>query len=337
MSRVYNFADKQAKMSKQSIITLCSLILIMATASCNSQAGKQSPQTYTVATLKGPSAVGMLQYIDSVRTAQNSDLKFEILNEPVQVRKMMIDGTADFAILPMTMAAVLYNKGLDYKLISVPVWGTLYLFGSDTGVHSWEDLRGKRINVMAKGMTPDAMFRYLLEQNGLDPDKDVILDYSFPSHIDLANAVAAGRATLGVISEPYISLAMHNNPDIEIIIDLNSEWEKIEGFPIAQTAFLGKTSLIESNPQLIERVEREYRYSTEWVVNNMDSAAILMVKYGLMQDTLTAKSSIPRANLKYVSAREIIDEIDNYLNIFYNFNPEFIGDTLPNENFYYTK
>jgi NitT/TauT family transport system substrate-binding protein len=164
--------------------------------------------SYKIATLKGPSSMGMIKLIDSINNAGNTNIQIDILNDPIQVRKMMLDGTADFAILPTTMAAILYNKGLDYRLIAIPGWGTLYLVGEDTTINSWNDIRNKRVNVMAKGMTPDVVFRYLLQKNGINPDKDITLDYSFPTHIDLANAIAARQAKLGVIPEPLVSLVM---------------------------------------------------------------------------------------------------------------------------------
>ena len=69
--------------------------------------------------LLGPSSLGMLRVIDSINVP--------VLNEPLQVRKMMLDGSADFAVLPSNMAALLYNKGVDYRLVAVSTWGTLYL------------------------------------------------------------------------------------------------------------------------------------------------------------------------------------------------------------------
>ncbi|MCI2083152.1 MAG: ABC transporter substrate-binding protein [Bacteroidales bacterium] len=309
---------------------------LLALAGCGGGAGKRGGSV-TIATLKGPSSMGMIQYIDSVDNAPHSNVKVMILNEPMQVRKMMLDGTADFAVLPTTMAAVLYNKGLDYKMVSVPVWGTFYLFGNDSTVKGWDDLRGKRVNVMARGMTPDALFRYLLERNGLDPERDLTLDYSFPTHIDLANAVAAERVSLGVVSEPYVSLAMRKNNHIHIILDLNAEWNKVQGIPIAETAFIGKDSVLKSDAGFVKKLEAAYAYSTKWVNEHPDSAAVLMVKYGLLPDVATARSSIPRSNLEYVSARGIEREIGDYLNIFYELNPEFVGGKIPDENFYYEK
>ena len=120
--------------------------------------------------------MGMIKLIDSLSRVSDKSIRVEILNEPIQVRKMVIDGTADFAILPTTMAAILYNRGIDYRLVAIPVWGTLYLFGTDTTITSWEMLKGKTINLMGKGMTPDVLFKHLIIENGINPEGDVKLD-----------------------------------------------------------------------------------------------------------------------------------------------------------------
>lgn len=306
---------------------------ILICFSCQHQ--PKQGDTVTIATLKGPSAMGMIKFIDSISTANSSNIKVEILNEPIQVRKMIIEGSADFAILPTTMAAIIYNKGIDYKLVAIPVWGTLYLFGNDTSITKWEDLRGKRINVMAKGMTPDVLFRYLLMQNGLDPNKDVALDYSFPTHIDLANAVAAGQATLGVISEPLVSMVMQKNTSVAPIFDLNDEWTKLQSSPIAQTALMVSKSFGINNPEIIEYVTNSYKYSSQWVNQHPDSAALLMVKHKILPNYEVAYSAIPRSNLLFVNAREVRGGINSYLRVFYEMNPDIIGGKMPDEDFIY--
>lgn len=278
--------------------------------------------------------MGMIKLIDSLSQVSDNRIKVEILNEPIQVRKMMIDGTADFAILPTTMAAILYNRGIDYKLIAIPVWGTLYLFGTDSTITQWDMLRGKTINLMGKGMTPDVLFKHLLIENGIDPEVDVRLDYRFPTHIDLANAVAAGQASLGVISEPLVSLVMERNSHVKALFDLNAEWQKIMDMSIAQTAFMAKGELINSNKELVDKILKSYEHSTQWVNQNPDSAAQLIVKYNILPNVAVAKTSIPRSNLNFVRASAIQNEIQSYLNVFYHMNPDIVGGRLPNENFY---
>jgi len=292
-------------------------IIVLLFSGCGGRKGNEAGQPeLTIATLKGPSSMGMIRLIDSLGSGSGHSVGVQILNEPLQVRKMMIDGTADFAILPTTMAAIMYNKGLKYKLIGIPCWGTLYLAGSDTLVKSWEDLRNKRIHVMARGMTPDVMFRYLLGKNGLDPDRDVILDYSFPTHIDLANAVAAGQAALGILSEPLASLVTLKNKDIRVIFNLEKEWSIKEDIEITETAFLGSESILRHDPALVERIIKSYRYSSDWVNHYPDSAAVLIVRYGILPDTAVAAHAIPGSNLRFVRAADAEGEIEDYLNIY---------------------
>jgi NitT/TauT family transport system substrate-binding protein len=300
---------------------------------CNSR--KTDENRVTIAALKGPSAMGMIKLIDSLNQYKDNNIRVIILNEPIQVRKMVIDGTADFAILPTTMAAILYNKGLNYRVIAIPVWGTLYLFGSDTTITRWEHLKGKTVNTMAKGMTPDVLFKYLLRENGLNPDTDVRLDYRFPTHIDLANAVAAGQATLGVISEPLVSLVMQKNKSVVAIFDLNAEWQKIQSVPIAQTALIVNSDFADQNPNLVESILKSYKYSTDWVNSNPDSAAKLIVKYEILPNVEVAKNAIPRSNLNFIRAGAEKSSIDDYLRVFYELNPEIVGGKLPNESFYW--
>lgn len=301
----------------------------------NSIPDTDSPNTYVIATLKGPSSMGMIKLIDSLNQGNNHTIKVKILNEPLQVRKMMIDNSADFAILPTTMASILYNKGLEYQLMAVPVWGTLYLSGSDTTITRWEDLRGKRVNVMARGMTPDVLFRYLLQKNGLEAGRDVTLDYSFPSHIDLANAIAAGQTKLGVISEPLASMVIHKNKAVRRIFDLGEEWSKFQGAPVAETAFMVKKSLIKNDIELVNKLNSAYDASTKWVNNKPDSAAMLIVKYNILPDYNVAYDAIQRSNLNFVYAKNIKLEVEEYLNVFYKMNPDIIGGKIPDEEFIY--
>lgn len=296
----------------------------------------EEQQKIRIATLKGPSAMGMVKMIDSVRKNQNSNIEITIYNEPIQVRKLMLEESVDLAILPTTMGAILYNKGVNYQLAAIPVWGTLYLFGQDTTIKSWSDLKGKRIYLMAKGMTPDVLFKQLLIKNGIDPEKDIQPDYSFPTHIDLANAVASGQAKLGVISEPLVSLVEQKNKNVKPIFDLNKEWQNVfPDTPIAQTALMVNSNFAKTQNKEIKKLMHQYQQSSVWVNQNPEKAAELIVKYNILPNTDVAQLSIPRSNLHFVHAKNIEDEITNYLKIFYKMNPDIIGGKIPDNNFIY--
>ena len=297
----------------------------------------EKTDTITVATLRGPSAIGMIKMIEDPPDIYGRKPSFVINNEPIKTVPLISQGKVDFAILPSNLAAVLYNQGVDYQLAAIPVFGTLYLFGTDSTIHTWQDVKGKTIYSMGKGLTPDVILRYLLQKNDIDPEIDVTIDYSFPSHIELAHAVASGHADLAVISEPLVSMVIAKNPDIIAIFDLNKEWEKsTKGeIPLAQTALLVRKSFAQENPRSVRKFLEYYEESELWINDNYLEGAAYIVKHNVLPDTSIALASIPKCNIRFARAIDIKPSIDEYFTIFYNFNPEIIGGKVPDEGFYF--
>lgn len=319
---------------KSSFILIAALAIFALFSSCGENKNEKTENHYVVAALRGPSSVAMIKLIDSIGNQEDANIKVELFNEPLQVRKLMLDGAADFAILPTTMAALLYNKGLDYRMTAVPLRGTLYLCGTDTTIQTWDDLRGKKVYLMAKGMTPDVMFQHLLIENGLKPYDDIDLDYRFPTHIDLANATLAGRADLSVISEPYLSQALLENTNLHILMDISEEWNKAHGISLCETALLCKGSLAESHDSTIGQFNKAYQRSAVWVNAHPAEAAMLSVKHGIIADSLAVVHSIPRSHIGFTTIKEARTEVETYLKVFYDMQPEIIGEKMPDEKFY---
>lgn len=319
----------------RNIISIITPILILL-SSCKKD---EKTDTIHTATLKGPSAMAMIHMMESADSIGNFPAEFVIKNEPRQVQAMMLEESVDFAVLPSTLGALLYNKTGNYLLAGIPVWGTLYLFGSDTAINSWEDLKGKKISLMGRGMTPDIMFRYLATQNGLDPDRDMELDYSFPTHIELANAISAGVSNLGVISEPLVSLVMSRNSSVRPLINFNREWIRLfgPGVPFAQTALLVHRKFANEHPEIVNEYLKKLNESIQKVNKSPHEAARLIVKHNILPDTSIAERSIPRSNLHFSYAGEEMNGIHEYFKVFYNFNPLILGGKLPDEEFYFKK
>lgn len=314
-------------------ITICLLACLAIASSCGRNKAAVQKEKYIVAALRGPSSVAMIRLIDSLATCSNPSVEVQIFDEPLQLRKMMLEGTADFAVLPTTMAALLYNKGLDYRVAAIPLWGSFYLCGNDESVRSLADLKGKKVFLMAKGMTPDIMFRHLLVKSGLEPYRDVDLDYRFPTHTDLANAAIAGCAQMCVLTEPYLSQVLNGNPDLHVLLDLNRIWEDVENQPEAETAFLCRGVLADSCSRVILNLVDAYRASAEWVKDYPDSAAVLSATYNINPDTLALMQSVSRTNINVVGAAEAEHNIFDYLEVFSGMSPESIGGKLPDEKF----
>lgn len=292
-----------------------------------------------VLTLRGPSAMSMLHMIGEFTELDDFSVSHIVYDEPLQIRAKMLREEPEMALIPTNMAANLFNKGVPYKLAAISIWGTLEVFGNDPSISTWEDLRGKRVHLMAKGMTPDILFRFLAVQNNLDPDNDLILDYSFPTHSDLANAVIAGLADISVLSEPLVTMVRNKNPSVETIFNLETEWKKVfnEEFAIPQTSLVVRSSFADENHDLVRSYIEKYMIYCQKVVDNPEKAAPLAVSNNILPDILTAVQSIPGCNMRVEPSWLVKEKVYEYLKVFYNFNPESIGGRVPDETFFFEK
>jgi len=290
----------------------------------------------TIATLNGPSAISMVKMMEDTLLSDSAVMKFVVKTEPNLVKPLLLQGEADMAILPTNMASILFNLGAKYKIAVIPVWGTLYVFGEDSTVTGWSKLKGKKIYLMGRGMTPDIMFRYLLTRNGFKADKDFSADYSFPTHLELGNAVAAGKAGLAVLSEPMVTLANSKNPKVKRLLSLEDEWNRVfkDTVPFAQTALLVKIEFAEKHPALVKAFVEKYRESIEWVNKNPAAASLLIVKNKILPDTSLARKTIPGCRLEYKEAWPMKAGINSYLKVFFDFDPTIVGGKLPSDDFY---
>jgi NitT/TauT family transport system substrate-binding protein len=202
--------------------------LVGLSIACSDQqrSGDSGLNEINIGVLNGPSKVSMVKMIrDFTVLEENIKINYVIRNSPDPIISDMVKGELEFAVLPTTSAALLYNRGVRYRVLGIPIWGSLSLAGTRTDLHRIEDLKGKTIYLMGRGKTPDIVFRYLLHRYGMIPGKDVSLRYTFPAPSELANAMRAGIIEIGIVSEPHTSIIIGTNPMIRRMVDITQEWE----------------------------------------------------------------------------------------------------------------
>ncbi len=290
-----------------------------------------------IATLRGPSAMSMAPLIRDSR--EDSTVLYSLYNEPQQVRALMLREAVDVAVLPSNFGALMYNRGLPYQLAAVPVWGNLYLLGPAGETWDWEQASGKRIHLMARGMIPDILFRYLLFSHGLDPDRDVFLDYSFPTHIELAQAMAAGKVDYGVMAEPQASMVLDQNPALGRLLSLDEAWAALQPdrLPLPQTAILVHASFAREHRDRLEQFLDRYRDAASWVSSHPVEAGRLIDSLGIIPGAEIAARAIPWSNIRFMRAEEIRSTLTDFFRVLYAYDPVTLGGKMPDEGFIYTK
>lgn len=292
--------------------------------------------TVNIGSLKGPTSIGMIKmHEEKPRLSDKIAANYIIVPNPEVMVSKLLSGEIDIATLPTNVAAKLYNKGLDYKLAAVTGYGVLYILDNSGGLKDWSSLKGKKINVISKGSTPDVALRFLLEKNGLDAGNDVKLDYTL-EQVELSQMMIADKAEIAILPEPFVTMVISKNSQVKIAFDIEKEWKKVRNDnPMPMSCVVVKSALIDNNKEEIGNFLKLYRESIEWVNSDIEQAALLVEKNEIGMDAKTAEEAIPRCNIKFTEISLAQGIVQDYLNAILDFSPDDVGGKIPDENFYY--
>ncbi|MCT4566444.1 MAG: PhnD/SsuA/transferrin family substrate-binding protein [Maledivibacter sp.] len=320
------------KLFKFTAVGLIIILSVMAFAGCSS--------TTKVATLKGPTGMGMVKMMeDSETKGSNGNYEFVVSGAPDELVGKVINGEVDIAALPTNLASIIYKKTEgQIQLAAVNTMGVLYILENGNEIKSIADLKGKKIYASGKGATPDYVLRYVLKKNGIDPDKDVEIDFSM-QHADLAAMVAAGDAAIALLPQPHVTVALMKNKDMRIALDMTEQWEKVSGdeSKLAMGCIVVQKDFAEKHKQTLDKFLDEYKASVDWVNANNTDAGALIEKHGILPKAKIAEMAIPKCNIVFVDGKASKDMLHGFYDILFNFNPKSIGGEVPGGEFYYIK
>lgn len=293
-----------------------------------------------VAALNGPTGMGMVGLMDSSESGEAGlDYEFTLMSSPDELVGKIINGEVDVAAVPTNLASVLYNRTEgQVQLAAVNTLGVLYVLEDGDTIHSVEDLKGKTVNISGKGATPDFAFQYILQQNQLEADKDVMLDFAL-QHADLAAAAVEGDVTIALLPQPHVTSALMRNQNLRIALDITAEWNKVtnnEG-QLAMGAIIVQKEFAENNKALLDEFLKEYEASVNFVNQEMEAAAALIEKYGILPNAAIAKNAIPYSNIVYIDAQEAKSFVQEFYEVLFSFDPRSVGGQLADDGFYYEK
>ena len=324
---------------KYTILIALLIISLMILPACDGAGKQDKPEKIRVAALNGPTGMGMVKMMEDAQANEDSSYEFSTYGAPDELLGKVINGEVDIAALPTNMASVIYNKtDGQIKLAAINTLGVLYVLEDGNEINSIEDLKGKKINVSGKGATPDFILQYLLKEHGLDPEKDVELDFSM-QHADLAAAVAAGDAKIALLPQPHVTSALMKNENIRIALDITQEWEKVVGEtnPLPMGCIVVQKEFAEKYPAVLDDFMNQYEDSVKWVNENHGEAGQLIEKHGILPNAKLAEKAIPKCNIVFLAGEEAKSPMNEFLKILLELNPASVGGELPGEDFYYIK
>ena len=255
---------------------------------------------------------------DNPNMAKNITVNYEIQKSPDLLVTKILKEEADIAIVPSNLVVQAFNKGLSYKLVGTSSWGTIYLVSTED-INSFEELKGKEIYAFGKGLTPDLVLRYVLSENGINPDEDVKITY-LNSASEVGPAFISGKTKIALLAEPLATSVIMKKEDTNIIFDLNKEWSNItgtdKGYP--QASLIIKSDLIENNKEFVEKFIDVYEESIKWTKENPNIAGIYAeeLELGVMKQII---ERIDRINIGSFPIKDSKKEYEIYFEAIMDF------------------
>ena len=325
-----------------SLLTALFLLVTPLLASCTDKGTDESASaektTIRIGGLKGPTSIGMVKLMEDDETNSTAnDYDFTVAGSADELTPLLIRGELDMAAIPANLASVLYNRTEGaIQILAVNTLGVLYIVETGNSVQSLADLKGKTIYATGKGSTPEYTLLYLLEKAGLDPEKDVTVEFkSEPTEV--VALLKAQPEAVAMLPQPYVTAAQAQVEGLRIAVDLNEAWEAAEtGSKLLTGTIVVRREFAEANPEAIEAFVTEYRASTEFANENVSEAAQLVEKYGIATAAI-AEKAIPYCNITCMEGAEMKAAMQVYLGVLYEKNPDSVGGALPDDAFYYEK
>lgn len=333
---------------KKGIAALLALVLVLSLAACGQETQQEqeeqpeaTPASYSIAALKGPTAMGLVKLMSDAESGAElaNDYTFTLAASADEVTPSLIKGDLDMACVPANLAAVLYQKTEgEIVTLAVNTLGVLYIVENGNAVQSMADLAGKTIVASGKGSTPEYALRYLLQENGLNPDADVVIDWK-SEHSECVSALATGAATIAMLPQPFVTVAQSKIPDLRVALDLTEEWDALDnGSALLTGVIMARKEVVEENPAAVDAFLQEYAASVEWVNGNTADAAALIGDYGIVEAAV-AEKALPYCNIVCVTGSEMKEMLSGYLQVLFDADPSSVGTdaegSLPGDDFYY--
>lgn len=292
--------------------------------------------TFRIASLKGPTTMGIVNLMaDADAGTARHDYQVSMYGKADEITGLFATDKVDVALIPCNLAAVLYQK-LDgaVQVAGINTLGVLYFVETGDTIYSVEDLRGKTIYTTGKGTTPEFALNYVLSKNGIDPVKDVTIEYKSES-TEVAAMLAGGDDIIAMLPQPYVATVMAKNDKVHICLDLTEEWEKVaeDGSTIVTGVVCVRKTFAEENQGAFAEFMEDYKASVDKVAADPDGAAALIGSYDIVPEAI-AKAALPYCNITLLTGDEMTTKADGYLAALFEQNPASVGGKLPDEGFY---
>ncbi|MDX9957520.1 MAG: MqnA/MqnD/SBP family protein [Spirochaetia bacterium] len=323
---------------KRLIFVFCLILTafqpVMATGQTEVQASPL-PAVLRLGAIKGPSGIGLVHLLETPPVLPGGDtVSVELVGSADAIASKLLSGELDAAVLPVNLAAKLYNSGIDYRLAAVVGNGMIKVITTDPTIVGITDLSQRSVHVAGQASTPEFLLRAILEHSKLTGEAAPTLVFNLPIP-EIAASMIAGRINLAVVPEPFATMILAGNPEAREAFSLGQLWQEATGLAdYPMTAFVVKVDTADQRPATVQALMAAYRDSITRMLANPQEAGVLAEKFEIGLKAAIAAKAIPQSNYVFLDAPASRPMVEGLLNVFLASAPVSVGGKLPAESFY---
>jgi len=293
-------------------------------------------------TLYGPPAGPSVTLAHAVASGAFSGIAdeaaFRVWRNPDEMRAGLTSGSMPALVLPVQVAANLYNRGMGVRLLNVMTTGLLYVIAADASLTSIPALTGKILAVPFRNDMPDLVLARLLAHHNVTPGTDITLEGA-GSPIEAIQLLLAGRVDAVLAPEPAVSAAILRGAaagkTVQRVIDVQHAWAEVTGgSPVLPQAGMALTdAFMAANPGIADALQEIVEAASAGA--NADPArAAADASEALEMPAPVLAASLATSNLVAIRASAARDDIEAMLSTLAKADAAIIGGKLPDDGFY---
>lgn len=219
------------------------------------------------------------------------DIQANLFQNHAQALAQLLRGEADLLLTGTSQGWENYLSGSPLLMIGTGVWGISFLIGSKDcpPIKSVADLAGKRIALPFPGSPLDFQTRFLLQDRGLDPDRDLDIIYSPPPQA--AALLLKGQIDAAPIPEPLASQLVIDR-DLQRFLDYKQAWASAHGGDpkSPQVSLFTTRRFASGNAELLQELLVRWRAATQQIVKDPAGSARKFASFLGFSESVVARS-----------------------------------------------
>lgn len=288
--------------------------------------------------LTGPTGIGAVNMWDKAEQGEGlENYHFTAVAAPTEIVAKISGGEADIAAVSTNLASTLYHKtNGGVVILAVNTLGVLNVL-DNTGaeIGSMADLKGRHIVTTGQGANPEYIINYLLRESGLDPEKDVSIEFKADGS-ELATVWATDPEAAIIAPQPVATAIKGKYEGSALALSLTDEWEKVSpDSELMMGCMIVRRAFLDEHPEAVATFLANYEASVSAANADPETTGALCEQYGIVAQAKMAQAAILNCNLCYITGEALRSGLTGYLQVLLDADPTSVGGALPDDDFWY--